>query len=219
MCIFFYMIAYGLIIVKYAPRGSFLIWRIENETNKDDPNNNFEKPDDISMEDFDHLLCEKHLNNETLELISAGKFKENGPFFFKLLKIYQNYRFWANTKMRTFSGNWVQNFALNRIWVSRDPEYHIDLTIKPHDLFSFIPKSKTSFLTINLLIQLGNNVYLGIFRFNIDSGVLTIVYKVVNISTFVVAKWLSLACNDKSVWFSQIWLHIPWAYSCPFSLC
>ena len=81
MCIFFYMIAYGLIIVKYAPRGSFLIWRIENETNKDDPNNNFEKPDDISMEDFDHLLCEKHLNNETLELISAGKFKENGPFF------------------------------------------------------------------------------------------------------------------------------------------
>ena len=39
------------------------------------------------MEDFDHLLCEKHLNNETLELISAGKFKENGPFF---LKIAQN---------------------------------------------------------------------------------------------------------------------------------
>ena len=32
------------------------------------------------MEDFDHLLCEKHLNNETLELISAGKFKENGSF-------------------------------------------------------------------------------------------------------------------------------------------
>ena len=32
------------------------------------------------MEDFDHLLCEKHLNNETLELISAGKFKENDSF-------------------------------------------------------------------------------------------------------------------------------------------
>ena len=37
------------------------------------------------MEDFDHLLCEKHLNNETLELISAGKFKENGSFQSKIL--------------------------------------------------------------------------------------------------------------------------------------
>ena len=30
---------------------------------------------DISHEDFEELLKEKSLNNETLELISAGKFK------------------------------------------------------------------------------------------------------------------------------------------------
>ena len=37
-----------------------------------DPNNNEQ---DISCEDFEQLLQEKALNNDTLELISAGKFK------------------------------------------------------------------------------------------------------------------------------------------------
>ena len=50
------------------------------------------------MEDFDHLLCEKHLNNETLELISAGKFKEIDSFFSKI-------------SCNIFSGNFFLNFA------------------------------------------------------------------------------------------------------------
>lgn len=60
------------------------------------------------MEDFDHLLCEKHLNNETLELISAGKFKENDSFFSKIsCKIIYWYfsQFWLKISVLFFGKN------------------------------------------------------------------------------------------------------------------
>ena len=85
------------------------------------------------MEDFDHLLCEKHLNNETLELISAGKFKEMTHF---------SQKFHVKSFLVVFSSILPSNFSF-RCFFIKNGQFKLKNLVRYFSKFEFLNKNLT----------------------------------------------------------------------------